>query len=190
MGGHSWQNDRYFSSGARGAYIGVLLSVAVFVAIWSICKGMNNKVSLAPAIVGLTGVVSFAVLLGLITVWKRAHNIVLGGGDAAASNQGRYEQWLAGIPLIESNPITGHGFVNGGYVINSSIDSYVLSLLLRRESLDLYFFAASSCFRSGMACEIFCPTFRNLAQSPGRWPAASSPSPPTDSFCRREKITC
>ena len=113
-----------FCAGARGAYIGVLVSVAVFVAIWSIRKGMNNKASLASAIVGLTGVVSFAVVLGLITVWRRAHNMVLGGGDAAASNQGRYEQWLAGIPLIESNPITGHGFVNGGYVIHSSIRAY------------------------------------------------------------------
>ena len=78
------------------------MSVAVFVAIWSIRKGISNKASLAPAIVGLTGVVSFALVIGLITVWKRAHNIVLGGGDAAASNQGRYEQWLAGIPLIKS----------------------------------------------------------------------------------------
>ena len=129
-----------FCSGARGAYIGVLFSVAVFVAIWSIRKGMNNKASLAPAIVGLTGVVSFAVVLGLITVWKRAHNMVLGGGDAAASNQGRYEQWRAGIPLIESNPITGHGFVNGGYVIHSSIDSYVLSLLLETGIPGLVFF--------------------------------------------------
>ena len=36
------------------------MSVAVFVAIWSIRKGISNKASLAPAIVGLTGVVSFA----------------------------------------------------------------------------------------------------------------------------------
>ena len=129
-----------FCSGARGAYIGVLMSVAVFIAIWSIRKGISNKASLAPAIVGLTGVVSFALVIGLITVWKRAHNIVLGGGDAAASNQGRYEQWLAGIPLIQSNPITGHGFVNGGYVINNSIDSYVLSLLLETGIPGLVFF--------------------------------------------------
>ena len=66
--------------------------------------------------------------------------MVLGGGDAAASNHGRYEQWLAGIPLIESNPITGHGFVNGGYVINNSIDSYVLSLLLETGIPGLVFF--------------------------------------------------
>ena len=129
-----------FCSGARGAYIGVLVSAAVFITIWSIRKAMNNKASLAPAIVGLTGVISFAAVLGLITVWKRAHNIVLGGGDAAASNEGRYQQWVAGLPFIKSNPITGHGFVNGGYVIHSSIDSYVLSLLIETGIPGLVFF--------------------------------------------------
>ena len=129
-----------FSSGSRGGYIGVLFSVAVFVAVWSIRKAVDNKASLAPAIVGLTGVVSFTFLIGLILFWKRAHNIVLGGGDAAASNQGRYAQWVAGIPLIRSNPITGHGFAAGGYVINSSIDSYVLSVLLETGIPGLVFF--------------------------------------------------
>ena len=129
-----------FASGSRGGYIGVLLSVAVFVVIFSIRKGVDNKASLAPAIVGLTGAVSFTFLMGLITFWRRAHNIVLGGGDAAASNQGRYEQWVAGIPLIWSNPITGHGFADGGYVIHSSIDSYVLSLLLETGIPGLVFF--------------------------------------------------
>ncbi|HEY1781411.1 MAG TPA: O-antigen ligase family protein [Roseiarcus sp.] len=129
-----------FASGSRGGYIGVLFSVAVFVAIWSIRKAVGNKASLAPAIVGLTGIVSFAFLIGLILFWRRAHNMVLGGGDAAASNQGRYNQWVAGIPLIRSNPITGHGFAAGGYVINSSIDSYVLSVLLETGIPGLVFF--------------------------------------------------
>jgi hypothetical protein len=79
-----------FCSGSRGGYIAVLASVAVFVAIWSIRKGKRNKASLAPAIVGLTGAVSFTVVWAMILFWKRAHNMVLGGGDAAASNQGRY----------------------------------------------------------------------------------------------------
>jgi hypothetical protein len=129
-----------FCSGSRGGYIGVLASVAVFVAIWSIRKGKKNKASLAPAIVGLTGVVSFTVVWGLILFWKRAHNMVLGGGEDAASNQGRYEQWVAGIPFIKSNPITGHGFVTGGYLINMSIDSYILSLILETGIPGLVFF--------------------------------------------------
>lgn len=130
-----------FCSGSRGGYIGVLGSAAVFVAIWSIRKANQNKASLAPAIVGLTGAISFTFLLVLIFTWKRAHNMVLGGGDAAASNQGRYEQWVAGIPLIKSNPITGHGLNQGGYLISMSIDSYVLSLLLETGIPGLVFFA-------------------------------------------------
>jgi O-antigen ligase len=129
-----------FCSGSRGGYIGVLLSVAVFVVIGSIRKGRNNRVSLAPAIVGLTGLISFTVVIGLILVWKRAHNMVLGGGEADASNNGRYEQWVAGIPFIKSNPITGHGFVNGGFLIAQSIDSYILSLLLETGLPGLIFF--------------------------------------------------
>jgi len=129
-----------FCSGARGGYIGVLASLAVFVTIWSIRKGKRNKASLAPAIVGLTGVVSFTVVWILILFWKRAHNMVLGGGEAEASNQGRYEQWAAGIPLIKSNPITGHGLATGGYLINMSIDSYALSLLLETGIPGLVFF--------------------------------------------------
>lgn len=129
-----------YCSGARGGYIGVLASTAVFVSIWSIRKGKKNKASLAPAIVGLSGAVSFTVIWGLILFWKRAHNMVLGGADAAASNQGRYQQWAAGIPLIKSNPLTGHGLNQGGYIINMSIDSYVLSLLLETGIPGLVFF--------------------------------------------------
>jgi O-Antigen ligase len=129
-----------FLSGSRGGYMGVLLSVAVFVAMWSIRKGVHHRASLAPAVVGLTGVISFTAMIGLIMVWKRAHNMVLGGADTAASNEGRYEQWIAGIPYIRSNPITGHGFVNGGYVIHNSIDSYVLSLLIETGIPGLVFF--------------------------------------------------
>jgi O-antigen ligase len=76
----------------------------------------------------------------LIFVWKRAHNMVLGGGQEAASNQGRYEQWVAGIPIIKSNPLTGHGLNQGGYLISMSIDSYVLSLLLETGIPGLVFF--------------------------------------------------
>ena len=130
-----------FCSGSRGGYIGVLLSAPLFVAIWSIRKAKHNKASLAPAIVGLTGAISFTAVLVLIFVWKRAHNMVLGGGEEAGSNQGRYEQWVAGIPLIKSNPLTGHGLAQGGYLISMSIDSYVLSLLLETGVPGLVFFA-------------------------------------------------
>jgi len=119
-----------FSSGSRGGWIGVLVSLAVFITIWSMRKAVDERGSLGPAIAGLTGVVSFVVAIGLIIVWPKAHNTVLGGGVEAASTQARYIQWAMAVPFFKSNPITGHGFVTGGYVLNSSIDSYVISLLI------------------------------------------------------------
>jgi O-antigen ligase len=130
-----------FVSGSRGGWIGVLVSTAVFVAVWSIRKAIKERGSLGPAIAGLVAVVSFAVVVGLIIVWPKAHNMVLGGGTAAGSTQARYAQWHAAIPFIKSNPITGHGFVLGGAVINSSIDSYVISLLTETGVPGLVFFA-------------------------------------------------
>jgi hypothetical protein len=35
-------------------------------------------------------------------------------------------EWVAAIPFIKSNPFTGHGFQIGGYVIQCSIDTYVV----------------------------------------------------------------
>jgi O-antigen ligase len=130
-----------FCSGSRGGWVGFLASMAVFVCIWTIRKATNHKESLAPAVVGLTSVLLFAVVIGLIAVWPRAHNMVLGGGQQAGSTEARYEQWLAALPFIKSNPITGHGFPLGGYIIQSSIDSYIISLLIETGIPGLVFFA-------------------------------------------------
>jgi O-antigen ligase len=130
-----------FCSGSRGAYLGLLASMAAFVFIWSIREARRSKASLAPAIVGLIGMISFATTIMLIIFWRRAHNLVLGGAAEAASSQGRYEQWMAGIPFIQSDPIFGHGFALGGFLIQSSIDSYVLSLLLETGVPGLMFFS-------------------------------------------------
>ena len=134
-----------FVSGSRGAYLGFLVSTASFVVMWSIRKAMDHRGSLAPALVGLTGVISFVVVVGLILFWPKAHNIVLGGGSEAASTQGRWDQWAAALPLIKQNPITGHGFVTGGYDIGSSIDSYIISLLVETGVPGLIFFAGIAC---------------------------------------------
>jgi O-antigen ligase len=119
-----------FSSGSRGGWVGVIPTVAVFVAFWSIRKAVSHRGSLGPAIAGLAGAISLVAVIGLIIVWPKAHNIVLGGSAEAGSTEARYIQWVIATPFIKSNPITGHGFVLGGYIINGSIDSYVISLLI------------------------------------------------------------
>ena len=130
-----------YISGSRGGWVGVILSVAVFVAIWSIRKAMNNKASLAPATAGLAGAIALAVVLALITFSHTAHDRVLGGAAQAGSTEARYVQWVAATPLIKSNPITGHGFGLGGALIETSIDSYVVSLLVETGIPGLVFFA-------------------------------------------------
>ncbi len=98
-----------------------------------------------PGLVGAMGAMAFVVIVALILYWPRAHNMVLGGGSAAASTNGRWVQWAAARPLIIENPITGHGFVTGGYDIGSSIDSYVISLLVETGIPGLVFFAGIVC---------------------------------------------
>ena len=130
-----------FLSGSRGGYVGFLTSIAVFVAIWTVRKALQNRTSLAPAIVGLAGIIGFCVIIVLIFTWRRAHNLVLGGdSEAAASTQARFDQLNAAIPFIKSNPFTGIGFGNGGVAIDSSVDSYFLSVVLETGFPALVFF--------------------------------------------------
>jgi O-antigen ligase len=132
-------------SGSRGGYIGFLASTAAFVAIWTIRKALTDRMSLIPGLVGAMGAVAFACVFGLILFWHRAHDMVLGGGNEVGSTQARWDQWAVAKPLVESNPITGHGFVTGGFDIGSSIDSYVISLLVETGVPGFLFFAGMVC---------------------------------------------
>lgn len=134
-----------FASGSRGGWVGFLASTAVFIVIWSIRKALIQRASLAPALVGLAGAISFAGAILLILFWHRAHDMVLGGAGQAGSADARWEQWHAALPLIKENPITGRGFVTGGFDIGSSIDSYVISLLVETGVPGLVFFAGVVC---------------------------------------------
>jgi O-antigen ligase len=130
-----------YASGSRGAYLGFLLSTAVLMFAWPIRKARMSRGSLAPPLVGTACVIACAVAVVLIIFWPFAHNHVLGGGAQASSTEARRLQWLAGWPLIQKNPITGNGFNTGGFDIGSSIDSYVLSLLVETGVPGLVFFA-------------------------------------------------
>jgi len=132
-------------SGSRGGYGGFLVSMLAFAAIWTIRKALNHRTSLAPALVGTMGAVSSVIVFALILFWPRAHNMVIGGGAEQASTNGRWVQWRAAVPLIESNPITGHGFAHGGFDIGSSIDSYVISLLVETGIPGFVLFAGIVC---------------------------------------------
>jgi O-antigen ligase len=130
-----------FCSGSRGGYLGVILSTAAFVGTWSIRKVATNKTSLGPAIAALLGIVGFGGIVGAIILSHQVHDMVLGGASEQGSTQARYAQWAAGIPYIESNPLTGHGFSMGGTIFQDyTIDSYPLSLVLETGVPGLLFF--------------------------------------------------
>ena len=132
-----------FCSGSRGAYMGFLASTAAFLVVWSVRKALKNKTSLMPAIVGLTGVISFAIIIALIIVWPRAHNLVLGGGMEAYSIRGALS---SGRPECRSLhrirlPATASRWAASlsnkrGFI---SIDSYILSLLIETGVPGLFF---------------------------------------------------
>jgi len=136
-----------FVSGARGGYVSFIVATAAFAGLWVLRTAKFNRHSLLPS----AGIVmfgsGFCALALLIMFWGRAHNMVLGGGEAAASNEARFEQWRLAWPHILSNPVTGHGFDLGASVVGYfnpggvlTIDSYVLSLLVETGAPGLVFF--------------------------------------------------
>jgi hypothetical protein len=130
-----------FSSGSRAGWVGVLVSVPVFIAIWSIRRAKQSRGSLGPAIAGLFGFILVSCVVSLLLFSHTFHNMVLGGATEANSTQARYDQWAMGIPKIIANPITGHGLGMGGFIISDyTIDSYALSLVVETGVPGLVFF--------------------------------------------------
>lgn len=98
-----------FSSGARGAYLALLVSMPIMLAIWTIRYAKINPNSLVSAIMFVVFSAGFVAVLGLIFFWQRLYNIVFGGGDTVASTEARVVQWNLAKPHILANPVTGHG---------------------------------------------------------------------------------
>ena len=138
-----------FVSGARGAYVALLVSTAAFAALWLIrTSKFDRHRSLAPSIAVVLVSTGLVATILLIMFWGRTHNMVVGGGADQRSTEARYIQWAMALPKIIQNPITGNGFDMGAGVVGfynpgtefPTLDSYVISLLVETGVPSLLFF--------------------------------------------------
>jgi hypothetical protein len=161
-------------SGSRAGFVGVIASVAVFVAFYSIRKAVSSKGSLAPAIAGLLGIIGFGCVIGAILLFHQVHDMVLGGTAQSSSTDARYIQWAAGTPFIKQirspGTVSGWGASLSGWARSTATSCRSSS---RRGSPDLFFLSGCSCSRSGMAYGIISLICRNPARWPARWLAVS-----------------
>ena len=137
-----------FCSGARGAYMGFLLAVPLFALMWAYRQNRFNPRSMVGGIALTVAAMGTIALVSLILFWKRAHDMVLGGGETQVSDEARFIQWRLAWPHILENPVTGNGFGLAGHVVGyftpggttPTVDSYIISLLVDLGVPGLIFF--------------------------------------------------
>lgn len=126
------------TSGARGGFVSALVAAAVFSGLYCIRLVRWRQDSLFGPFLLSIYPLGMATMLGAVFLWRRLYNMVLGGGDTAASTSARFIQWEMGWPHILHNPLFGHGLHMGAVVVGYrgseedilTIDSYVLKLLV------------------------------------------------------------
>lgn len=97
-----------YLTNARSAMVGLLLTLLIYplFAAW-------RRRSLSPRSIGATSTLAMypfgvVVVALLVVFWRRAHVMVLGGGQHQASSDARNAQWVMGLPKILKAPL-GHG---------------------------------------------------------------------------------
>lgn len=150
----------YFTN-ARSSMVGMLIVLAgypLLIAIKQLAK--KNRSIFGAAVV--YGYPAIAGVLALIVVfWRRAHVLVLGGGQHQGSSYARDEQWAMGMPKLLTHPF-GFGVNRGnaavGYVTPSgkgSVDSYYLTVMMDAGFLALPLFLAVFCIPAYVAFRYF-----------------------------------
>jgi hypothetical protein len=125
-----------YLTNARSAMVGLLLTLLIYplFAAW-------RRRSLSPRSIGATSTLAmypFGVIVValLVVFWRRAHVMVLGGGQHQASSDARNAQWVMGMPKIFKLPL-GHGAGTSGEILGYmngagelTVDTYYLSVML------------------------------------------------------------
>lgn len=119
---------------ARVGIVGTFAAHGVYFAAWTFRKWKQERNNMvASLMLFVTPVVLAAAMTAVLTV-PRLRIMTFGGGEQAASTNGRLEQMEAAIPLIIKRPLIGYGPNEGAGVLGYrnpagelSIDSYILA---------------------------------------------------------------
>jgi hypothetical protein len=158
-------------SGSRGGSVAFLIAMPVLAGLWLVRYSRMHPRSLVGAIGATAMLFGTSTLIALVFLWGRLHNVVLGGGEGAVSNNGRLEQWRLAWPHILHNPIIGYGLGMSGYTIDYhepgsnalSVDSYVLTLLIDVGIPGLLFFFGIILIAAWSAARIYVTDFDKRA---------------------------
>lgn len=125
-----------YATNARSAMVGIVLTIGLypFFLVWR--ARQRHKASIA-ATAGVMAYPAMVMVVALLVIfWRRAHVMVLGGGQHQPSSEAREVQWAMGIPKIMRRPL-GHGQSTSGDVLGYmngngevTVDSYYLTVLL------------------------------------------------------------
>jgi len=131
---------------ARSALIGFLVASFLYIFYNALRQRTQNPRSIMSSTI-LFGYPTMIVVVTLIVwFWNRAHVMVLGGGQHAASSQARSIQWDMAWPKIFSHPL-GHGIGRGNDALGytnlggtGTVDSYFITVMMDSGLLALPFF--------------------------------------------------
>ncbi len=125
-----------YETNARSAMVGILLTAVLypFFIVWR--ARQRNPTSVTSSAGVFSYPIAMVIVALLVIFWRRAHVMILGGGQHQASSDARGAQWAMGWPKVFSHPL-GHGVSRSGEVLGYvnldgelTIDTFYLSILL------------------------------------------------------------
>ncbi|WP_439532514.1 O-antigen ligase family protein [Polymorphobacter sp.] len=125
-----------YLTGARSGVIGILLTLMLYLLFAAVRRRAENPVSLGATAMLMAYPATVGIVALLVVFWRRAHVMVLGGGQHQNSSIARDGQWDRGWSILARNPF-GHGVDRSAEVLGFrspngkiTIDSYYLSVML------------------------------------------------------------
>lgn len=125
-----------YETNARSAMVGALLTAVIypFFVVWRARRRNPTSVTASAGVFSYP--VAMVIIANLVIFWRRAHVMILGGGEHQASSDARKAQWEMGWPKVFTHPF-GHGVSRSGEVLGYvnlagelTIDTFYLGCLL------------------------------------------------------------